>query len=543
MFMGVFFPGKREFSAVWNFKPALAVILTLFLSVAAVCAGQDEHPLIVPRRTIPLGNQKPRGTEPRAIAVVQLNGGKGTLIPVAILINGRFFDASAYKADPVPMALESGTVYELEQGGDSQGLFTVNGALHSKVTGSAYPWVGTGNFLAPGKDMPKDTRKAEDVPIGLKDTDTGDAPPRLTRQESSKSGASGSEESSSPGGGSEKSGTASAPSASGGGRASSGGGSSSAGTPAPGSSGGSSRQDSSKPTTPSTSDKGDQSGKQQASTQTSPQASAGQTSGSKPPEKPSTGTSSGNGSDNNYYRPVLRRGKPTSEAPPDEQDNVVAKKIAETGTTNPSAATGTSGGRVLAAISDSAGPEPSSYKVFWKTGEEDERRGQMIALAQKEVRTYAAELVRDQIPAQPTKPKAAAVKGKASTKQAEPVLDNIQFRGFDLWLNNQPVLILTAEARIPGEAGSEGIPESYSVTVVARTDIYGDLQKLYSAVTDKFHLDVTPRLELVDVVDADGDGRGELLFQETTDVGKGYLIYRATADRLWKMFDSLNMKY
>jgi hypothetical protein len=61
-------------------------------------------------------------------------------------------------------------------------------------------------------------------------------------------------------------------------------------------------------------------------------------------------------------------------------------------------------------------------------------------------------------------------------------------------------------------------------------------------VTDKFHLDVTPRLEFIDVVDADGDGRGELLFQETTDVGKGYLIYRATADRLWKMFDSLNVE-
>jgi hypothetical protein len=104
-------------------------------------------------------------------------------------------------------------------------------------------------------------------------------------------------------------------------------------------------------------------------------------------------------------------------------------------------------------------------------------------------------------------------------------------------------MVLTAEAKLTGAPASPaGMPESYSVTVVARTDIYGDLQKLYSAVTDRFHLDVTPRLEFIDVVDADGDGRGELLFQETTDVGKGYLIYRATADRLWKMFDSLNVE-
>jgi hypothetical protein len=524
MFMGVSFPGKREFRTVWDFERLLIAILILFTVLAPSALAQDQQPLIVPRKTIPLGNAKPRGTEPRAVAVVQLNGGKGTLIPVAILINGRFFDASAYKADPVPMALESGTVYELEQGGDSQGLFTVNGALHSKVTGSAHPWVGTGNFLAPGKDAPKDTRKAEDVPIGLKDTDAGDAPPRLTRQESSKSGSSGAGGSNAPGGGSGSAGTSSAPS-----------GAPASGSSAPG-------QGGSKPATAPTTDKGEQSGKQQGSPQSSPPAPAGQQSAGKAAET-AGGTSSGSGSDNNYYRPVLRRGKPTSEAPPDEQDNVVAKKIAETGTTISSAGTGASGGRVLAAISDSAGPEPSSYKVFWKTGEEDERRNQMIALAQKEVRAYAAELVKDQIPAEPSKPRATALKGKSSTKQAEPVLDNVQFQGFDLWLNNQPVMILTAEARIPGEASSTGIPESYSVTVVARTDIYGDLQKLYSAVTDKFHLDVTPRLELVDVVDADGDGRGELLFQETTDVGKGYLIYRATADRLWKMFDSLNVKY
>jgi hypothetical protein len=237
---------------------------------------------------------------------------------------------------------------------------------------------------------------------------------------------------------------------------------------------------------------------------------------------------------------MLRRGKPTTEAPPEEEDTVAARKIAETGTVTANSGTGAGAGKVLAAISDAAGPEPSSYKVFWKTGEEDERRNQMIALAQKEVRAYVAALGKNEIPARPTTPKSGVVKGKQSTKQAEAVLDNVQFHGFDVWLNNEPVMILTAEARIPGAANSETMPESYSVTVVARTDIYGNLQKLYSGVTDKFHLDVTPRLELVDAVDADGDGRAELLFQETTDVGKGYLIYRATPDRLWKMFDSLN---
>ena len=95
------------------------------------------------------------------------------------------------------------------------------------------------------------------------------------------------------------------------------------------------------------------------------------------------------------------------------------------------------------------------------------------------------------------------------------MFENVQFRAFDVWANNQPVMILSAEAHFPAAPGATAAPEHVSITLVARTDIYGNLRKLYSGVTDKFHLDVTPRLELIDVVDADGDGRGELLFRET----------------------------
>ena len=195
---------------------------------------------------------------------------------------------------------------------------------------------------------------------------------------------------------------------------------------------------------------------------------------------------------------------------------------------------------MMTAISDAGGPEPQSYKFFWKTGEEDERRNQMLALAEAEVRAYVDARAKGVIAARPV-PNSQAAGRKAPVKQARPVLENVQFRAFDVWLTNQPVMILSAEAHIPSGGGAVApAKESYSVSLVARTDIYGSLLKLYSGVTDKFHLDVTPRLELIDVVDADGDGRGELLFRETSDAGSGYVIYRATADKLWKMFGSLN---
>jgi hypothetical protein len=132
-----------------------------------------------------------------------------------------------------------------------------------------------------------------------------------------------------------------------------------------------------------------------------------------------------------------------------------------------------------------------------------------------------------------------AARSAPKPKSPDPVLENVRTVAYDVWLSNQPVMVLSADAHVP-PGQSEGAPDlQYSVLVVAYPDIYNNLHKLYVGITDKFHLDVTPRLELVDAVDADGDGRGELLFRQISDQGTGWVIYRPTADKLWKMFDSL----
>ena len=497
------------------------VILAFFALAAPRSVAQGGRPQLkrpedMPREKPP-EEKKKKIKGPRAIGVLQLNGGKGTLVPIAILIDGRFYDASAYKADPVPMALESGTVYEAEQAGDSQGLFTIGGALHSKSAGILGPWLGTGSYLPNGTEAPKSTRKAEDVPVGLDNNSDSDAPPRLTRREAAKPAASNPSSASGPAAAEKPGGTApSGPVSS---------------QPASGSSSGTtSGQDSQKPPGATASEPAAQGGKGQA-TATGPvaaaQTSAGEAATSRTPPSEAS---------ENYYRPTLRRGKPTQAAP---QEDETATKA---GTGKPEATIANTAGapvQIVAAISDAGGPGPQSYKFFWKPGEEEERRNQMLALAGDEVRAYAAALVKNHIPANP--PARPPAKGqKTPVKPAQPVFEDIQFRGFDVWLNSQVVMIFSAEAHFPSAPGATVTPESYSIALVARTDIYGDLRKLYSGVTDKFHLDVTPRLELIDVVDADGDGRGELLFRETADTGSGYVIYRATADKLWKMFDSLN---
>ncbi|MGA8212920.1 MAG: hypothetical protein WB799_04960 [Candidatus Sulfotelmatobacter sp.] len=522
---------------------AVIVILALFAVMVprgwAQGRPQLKRPEDIPQEKPPEPKKK-KVKGPRAVGLLQLTGsGKGTLVPVAILVDGKFYDASAYKADPVPMALESGTVYEVEQSGDSQGLFTVSGALHSKNQGSVNPWVGAGSYLPNGTEVAKTTRKAEDVPVGLDSSDS-DAPPRLTRGNTAKPAAT-SNPSSAP-----TSGTPASTSSAGTGSSEKPAGPSAppvASQPASGSSGGGSAgQDAQKPIVPAASDKpADQSVKQQTPAPAAGQTTAGQSSseqtsqGQKSQAQASPGQAS-QGQAEDYYRPTLRRGKPTQAAPQDEE---TALKRGKPESPAMAAAAASAPAQLLPAISDAGGPDPRSYKFFWKTGEEEERRNQMLELAGDEVRAYANALARNRIPAKPPAAKAATAGHKAPAKPIQPVFEGVQFRAFDVWANNQIVMILTAEGHFPPAPGATGTPEQYSITVVTRTDIYGNLRKLYAGVTDKFHLDVTPRLELIDAVDADGDGRGELLFRETTDAGSGYVIYRATADKLWKMFDSL----
>ncbi len=540
------------------------VILAFFAAMVPLGAAQGRPQLKRPEPDVPQEKppepKKKKVKGPRAVGLLQLaSDGKGTLIPIAILVDGKFYDASAYKADPVPMALESGTVYEVEQSGDSQGLFTVRGALHSQNPGSVNPWMGAGSYLPNGTEAPKTTRKAEDVPVGLDNTDS-DAPPRLTRGSASKPATVPSPSPAATSGAPAS--TAPAPAAPSSGSPSSGGpASASPASAAPAGTGSSDKAagagatpGSSQPATATTA--GPAVPGQSASGQTSSsRASSGQASSSQASTGPTSTGPTSQDQGENYYRPTLRRGKPTQGSPEEDQtakDQAAKDQVAvKTGKPDsPVAAASLGPVQLMPAISDAGGPDPKPYNFFWKTGEEEERRNQMLELAGDEVRAYANALARNQISAKPPAAKAAAASRKPPTKPVQPVLENVQFHAFDVWANNQVVMILSAEAHFPpvsehpapgkstAAAGATAAPEQYSITLVARTDIYGNLRKLYSGVTDKFHLDVTPRLELIDVVDADGDGRGELLFRETTDAGSGYIIYRAAADKLWKMFDS-----
>jgi hypothetical protein len=185
---------------------------------------------------------------------------------------------------------------------------------------------------------------------------------------------------------------------------------------------------------------------------------------------------------------------------------------------------------LVPAISDASGPEPRPYTYESKPAEEAIYSKKMLELAVAQLRVHAAAAAKEALPAS-KKP----ATGKSARNWAELAFDNVVLRFYDLSNSNEPVLVLSAKTHPPANA-PEGF-EPQEITLIARTNLEGELKKLFFSQTDSHHLDVAPRMELIDAVDADGDGRGELLFRRTSDDGSAYAIYRVTADGLWPLFE------
>ena len=432
---------------------------------------------------IPQFGHKPASNKgPRAVGLIQLSPkGKARLTPIAVMMDGKFYDAGSYKAAPVPMALDFGIVYEGFRSGVSQGVFTITqpGQLN-------HVWIAEGTWLPAGMKAPEKSKKYSTPVIEDKD-----APPVLHRHSDKADSDSGSNK--------EKE-----------------------------------KKDEQKPTAPATQPTAAQPG----GVSTTPEAT-------KSPATSETKTAKASVSDEpieDPNRPRLRRGKPDSTARREPfatfdplTDAVPAATSSGTGKLATNSDVASPQFTFIPAISDAGGPDPRPYTFDVKPAEEASYRSKMLALAATQVRTQAGTATREAAPPQKT---ASARKspGKPAEKLAKPAFDDVSLRIFDLSNSNEPVLVLSAKTH-PAAGATENFEEPKEITLIARTNLEGELKRLFFSQTDSRHLDVTPRVELIDAVDADGDGRGELLFRRTSDGGSAYAIYRVTSDHLWPLFE------
>ncbi len=122
----------------------------------------------------PASAAKTKAPRLRAIALVEVapaaagKAAKARIIPLVILDEEKYNDAAVYKATPVPMAIEPGVVYELQQEGSRVGDVTIDRAVQD-ATG----WYGEGHTeSAAAKPTPRTERSSPN---------DEDAPPRLHR--------------------------------------------------------------------------------------------------------------------------------------------------------------------------------------------------------------------------------------------------------------------------------------------------------------------------------------------------------------------------
>lgn len=361
--------------------------------------------------------QSKKQTGPRALGVIAWSGNSenpdpvtSVLDPIAIYVENRFYDASIYQAQPQPLAVDSGVVYDVLKSGELIGTFTLGRPREQDGM-----WYGIGRYEAKGAVVAK---VAPSPPPAKSNAEPEDERPHLRR-----------------------------------------------GTPPP------------------------------------------------PAPKEQTDVVLKN-IDRDPERPTLRRhtaadAKKPAAAP--EPSLIVPPT------------------HMLPAISTETGPEYRSFQYHAKAGEADQMRAAIEKLAQSELdkaRTESPAVQR----AEENKP-GGKIERFHRTRPWPPVdLQNVRFGVYDVNSDNAPILVYSATAILDGT-------KKY-VTIAAWEEIDQSLRKVFAQITDDHHLDVYPRLEIIDAVDARGNERGELLFRAFGDQGSRFVLYHPGPDSLELLFDS-----
>jgi len=110
-----------------------------------------------------------------------------------------------------------------------------------------------------------------------------------------------------------------------------------------------------------------------------------------------------------------------------------------------------------------------------------------------------------------------------------------QLKGYTLSYGGAATYIFTAHTAGTGAA-------LRYVTVVAQADDLGELKPALQTATDAAHLDRTPEMRFVDVVDADASNRASLLFELRARSSRQFVLYRVIASEAQLLFAGGSMQ-
>ncbi|MGA3371952.1 MAG: hypothetical protein ABSC48_09345 [Terracidiphilus sp.] len=457
--------------------------------------------------------------ELRAIAVLEWIGEAGSpkacrLVPVAVLDGTRLEgdqlqDGGIYLARPQPLALAGEVEYELQQNGKPIGLFDIKNSGQEQGT-----WVGYGAWKQPEAPKPKPSME-ELARLTINDEESDR--PVLHRKHHTDEGSAG------PGDGSAgKSGDSGAGSAS--------------TAPAPSS-------DPDRPTLH----------KKESSSDTpndsAPAASSGSAPDSDQPtlhrrdSSDSASTAGGSAPAGDSDRPVIKKSK--KKAP--EDLSYVNSLPEATDPDRPRLKRGKPNGSGLDVLPSLLGLPPDMQQAIAVSDTKSRPEhpwGYEWANPEDEAKMKSAleEIARDALGMKPPPPPPAP-KRMASRKNAKPApppeppppaplpppLYDENFRVFELAYGSGATLVLTARTDGP-------LAQQKFVTLIAQPDLYGNVLVLLKKVAYGANLDETPRMRLIDAVDAMADNRGELLFELRGATQRQFALYRVLRGQAEQLF-------
>jgi len=461
--------------------PAVAAALALAVAAAPAVAQYPGQ----------VSKDAKKSPELRAVAVLEWTGELGKpkacrIVPITVLDEGHLQDGGIYLARPQPLALAGEVEYQLEENGKTIGLFDIENS--GQEQGS---WVGYGKWKAK-PDAPRP------APVVAKIEDDDDDKPVLHRKKHLDEPNSG------KAAGSGASDTRSTDTAS---------------TSAP----------PSDPDRPVLKKKDESAGSTSTSSSTPGSSTTSSTTTAKAddPDRPKLNKKDDTPQPNvlaaegdveslpgvsDPDRPRLKRGKSNGGGPliapslmgmPPDMEQAVA-------------------------VSDAKDHPDHPWTFSWSNpGDEAKMKSALEDMARD-----ALGLKAPPAPAAPAKKNVATTRKsllKPAQPPAPPPLADEQFRVFELAYGSGATMVLTAHTDGPRS-------QMKFVTLIAQPDLYGAVRVLFKSVTDGSHLDVTPRMRLVDAVDALADNRGELLFELRGDTQRQFALYRVFRGQAEQLF-------
>jgi len=458
-------------------------------------------------------NTKPKETPAmRSVAVVEWTGDDlstakaSRLVPIALWDGENFQDGGIYLARPQPLALDPGIEYELEQDGKKTGYFDIQSASQQQAG-----WIGFGKWkpLPTGPSPAELARQRAVVKIDQDDEDSDK--PILHRKHSA-----------------EESGTA---------------GDSAPADKAP-------PPDSDRPALHRA---GDAAGKDDSGAPTlhrggdagdSDSASAGPAPDPDRPRLKPTSKPTDEDSDRpklNKKQQVEDEGTVSSVASAGDPDRPTLKRGAPAGygaQVTPSVIGLPPDLKQQIAVSDPKTIKDHPWDYTWANP--DDQRAMKESL-ENEARK-ALGLNPPPAPAPPVKKPAAttAHRKPAPTPPPPPPveLQDEQFRVFELSYGGGATMVFSAWADVPASdktSADQKTTRKY-VTLIAQPDLYGSVALIQKSVTDSAHLDLKPRMRLIDAVDAVGDNRGLLVFELRGQSQRQFSLYRVIRGQASEVF-------